>query len=235
MAINKPQGQTLDTVAFTSSSLSLATMWICRDALIRTLDNLKTLGPFQIRGQVLIQDTIYTNTIDKTKRGRKWIDIKAESIVEWSHEFNPRNLKRPVFWVLSDNVCWYQIQSYSQAYEPYYASLASVCVYLDTMTHAVFKLGIKDDLNTLVPKVASILNQPVENVQQQLNVYRDKMIDLGASDSELTSCRFYEEWVVAKAIETAVAAPLGLSSNNQTDGHTGSDSADLGLGEDDDD
>lgn len=38
------------------------------------------------------------------------VHIKAENIVEWNHEFNPSNVMRPVFWVLSENVCWYQIQ-----------------------------------------------------------------------------------------------------------------------------
>lgn len=46
---------------------------------------------------------------DSKERGRL-INIKAESIVEWTHEFNGSKVMEPVFWVLSEDVCWYQIQ-----------------------------------------------------------------------------------------------------------------------------
>jgi hypothetical protein len=39
----------------------------------------------------------------------KMVFIKAESIVEWNHEFDPDNVMQPKFWVLSDRICWYQI------------------------------------------------------------------------------------------------------------------------------
>lgn len=42
--------------------------------------------------------------------GEKFVYVQAENITEWTHEFNPNDPRNSIFWVLSRDVCWYQIQ-----------------------------------------------------------------------------------------------------------------------------
>ncbi|KAG0357545.1 hypothetical protein BGZ54_000285, partial [Gamsiella multidivaricata] len=168
----------------------------------QVLDTLRLSGPFKVRGCVQVSDTIYAKDRKKTTSNKAMVHVKAESVVEWAHEFNPTNPMRPVFWVMSEKVCWYQIQSVHESYKCYFEPLVDVCCYLDAIIHAVFKLDIKDDLAALVPKVAEILDQSESNVKQKLSEYRDRMIDLCASDTELEKRAFYRQWIEEKAAAT---------------------------------
>ncbi|KAF9210063.1 hypothetical protein BGZ49_006820 [Haplosporangium sp. Z 27] len=105
----------------------------------QALDTLKTSGPFQVWGWVPISETIITSGHHEgissvTTEDGELIHVKAEDVIEWTHEFNSDNMMQPVFWVLSKNVCWYQIQSFDASYKPYLEPLSKVCTYLG-MSH----------------------------------------------------------------------------------------------------
>ncbi|KAK3812852.1 MAG: hypothetical protein J3Q66DRAFT_39501 [Benniella sp.] len=103
----------------------------------QVLDTLSTAGPFQVRGWIPIEDTIHTLGVGEISTKEKMVFIKAESITEWNHEFDPDNVMQPKFWVLSDRICWYQIMSIHKSYEPHFRPLSDVCAYL-----SMFDLGI---------------------------------------------------------------------------------------------
>ncbi|KAF8978573.1 hypothetical protein BGZ46_006336 [Entomortierella lignicola] len=155
----------------------------------QALDTLKTSGPFQVWGWVPISETIITSGHHEgissvTTEDGELIHVKAEDVIEWTHEFNSDNMMQPVFWVLSEN-------SFDASYKPYLEPLSKICTYLD--------LKVKDDLSELIPKAASILDMSIEMVSQELYRHRDQLIDLCSADSDLRKLGFYQQWVDERA------------------------------------
>ncbi|KAG0005948.1 hypothetical protein BGZ79_000056 [Entomortierella chlamydospora] len=166
----------------------------------QTLDALKTAGPFQVWGLVPIQETVFLRDDHKrissvTTEEGEFVHVKAENIIEWTHEFNINDVRHPVFWVLSENVCWYQIQTIHNSYKPYFEPLTTVYAII----HSVEALGVVDDLALLIPSIASILGLSIEEVTQELDRHRDHLIDLCSADLNLKRSRFYRQWVDEKA------------------------------------
>ncbi|KAF9193833.1 hypothetical protein BGZ51_002156 [Haplosporangium sp. Z 767] len=165
----------------------------------QALDTLKTAGPFQVRGWVPLEETALPMVNYKGNEKGRLLFIKAECIVEWTHEYNHQNPMRPKFWVLSNNICWYQIQSVKDSYEPYFEPLVDVSAYLNAIIHVVTTQRVRDELDVLVPAVASLLSQPAATVREKLVLHRDRMMDLCSSDSALRKLAFYKNWIQEKA------------------------------------
>ncbi|KAF9217981.1 hypothetical protein BGZ59_005752 [Podila verticillata] len=157
------------------------------------LEDLQTLGPFQARGSVPLTETI-RSTGDSKERGRL-INIKAESIVEWTHEFNESKVMEPVFWILSEDVCWYQIQNMHPNYDPWIRPLADVCVYLDALIYSHFTLKVNDELKDLIPRVSKLLNMSTEAVMDALKEHQEQILRLCQPDKELKKLRFVQTWL----------------------------------------
>ncbi|KAG0097609.1 hypothetical protein BGZ93_002398 [Podila epicladia] len=158
----------------------------------QSLENLQKKGPFQALGSVPIEDTI-RSTGDRKERGRL-INIRATSIVEWTHEFNPSNVMEPVIWLLSENVCWYQVQNMHPSYDPWIRPLANVCVYLDAIIHAHFTLKINDELNDLAPQLSELLNMSTSAVWDALREHQEQILRLCNNDKELKLLKFVQAW-----------------------------------------
>ncbi|KAF9575004.1 hypothetical protein EC968_004764 [Mortierella alpina] len=178
----------------------------------QALETLSTSGPFKIRGYVPIEETIYAkgptnleNTTEKLRNGQpkavgeKFVYVQAESITEWTHEFNPKDPRNSIFWVLSRDVCWYQIQSVKDSYAPFFHPLKTVCTYLDTISHLVFESKVKDDLSVLIPVLATILSQSESTVKQKIFENRERLTDLCASDANLRKLKVYGQWTEERA------------------------------------
>ncbi|KAG0266874.1 hypothetical protein BG011_000489 [Mortierella polycephala] len=162
------------------------------------LDTLKTAGPFQVQGWVPLEETALTMVNYKKNEKGRLVFIKAECIVEWTHEYNHQSPMRPKLWVLSNNIGWYQIQSVKDSYEPYFEPLVDVCAYLNAINHVVTTLKVRDELDIMIPEVASLLSQPVATVREKLVLHRDRMMDLCSSDSALRKLAIYKNWTQEK-------------------------------------
>ncbi|KAF9437847.1 hypothetical protein BGZ76_010863 [Entomortierella beljakovae] len=161
------------------------------------LNTLNISGPFQARGRVhLPHNSNAKGTPEGLKsasREENSVYIKAESIIEWTHEYNAKDPSKPVFWILSENICWYEIKTFKPSYQPFIASLCNICKYLDTIIHLVEINGVQDDLSVIIPEVASILNQSEENVEQELENNLDGITKLCSADIRLTKLIFYKQ------------------------------------------
>ncbi|KAG0038974.1 hypothetical protein BGZ82_010177 [Podila clonocystis] len=159
----------------------------------QSLEHLPTKGPFQARGSVPLEDTI-RSTGDRKERGRL-INIRVTSIVEWTHEFNPSKVMEPVIWVLSENVCWYQVQNMHPDYDPWIRPLADVCVYLDAIIHAHFTLEVDDELKDLAPQLSKLLNMSTSAVWDALKEHQAQILSLCNYDKELKRLKFVQAWM----------------------------------------
>ncbi|CAO3574911.1 unnamed protein product [Mortierella alpina] len=188
----------------------------------QALETLSTSGPFKIRGYVPIEETIYakgpTNldgTAEKPRNGEpravgeKFVYVQAENITEWTHEFNPKDPRNSIFWVLSRDVCWYQIQSVKDSYAPWFHPLKTVCTYLDTISHLVFEGKVKDDLTVLIPVLATVLSQSESTVRQKLFENRKRLTDLCESDANLRKLKVYGQWTEERASAEPTLLPVG--------------------------
>ncbi|KAF9959569.1 hypothetical protein BGZ70_008804 [Mortierella alpina] len=189
----------------------------------QALETLSTSGPFKIRGYVPIEETIYAkgpanldNTTTEKPRngepkavGEKFVYVQAENITEWTHEFNPKDPRNSIFWVLSRDVCWYQIQSVKDSYAPLFHPLKTVCTYLDTISHLVFESKVKDDLSVLIPVLATVLSQSESTVRQKLFENRERLTDLCESDANLRKLKVYGQWTEEKASAEPTLPPVG--------------------------
>ncbi|KAF9280865.1 hypothetical protein BGZ68_006987 [Mortierella alpina] len=188
----------------------------------QALETLSTSGPFRIRGYVPIEETIYApglTNFDGAKGklkngeskavGEKFVYVQAENITEWTHEFNPNDPRNSIFWVLSRDVCWYQIQSVKDSYAPLFHPLKTVCTYLDTISHLVFEGKVKDDLSVLIPVLATILSQSESTVKQKLFENRERLTDLCASDVNLRKLKIYGQWTEERASAEPSLPPMG--------------------------
>ncbi|KAG0315790.1 hypothetical protein BG000_005076, partial [Podila horticola] len=159
----------------------------------QSLEDLQTKGPFQAQGSVPLEDTI-RSTGDGKERGRL-INIRATSIVEWTHEFNPSKVMEPVIWVLSEDVCWYQVQNMHPNYDPWIRPLADVCVYLDALIHAHFALNVNDELKDLVPQLSKLLDMSTPAVLDALKEHQVQILRLCKNDKELERLKFVQAWL----------------------------------------
>ncbi|KAG0232051.1 hypothetical protein BGW42_008484 [Actinomortierella wolfii] len=146
------------------------------------LDRLKFDGPFMVKGWVPIEETILRR-------------------VEWTHEFNPQNIMQPIFWVNSENVCWYQVQTFSPVYTPIMAPLSDVCAYLDAIIQVIFVDKRVGGQSVVLPLAANKLRMSIEDVRKKVKQYRSKLIDLCSNDSELNHLQIYREWVAEQKLE----------------------------------
>ncbi|KAF9954746.1 hypothetical protein BGZ72_004323 [Mortierella alpina] len=195
----------------------------------QALETLSTSGPFKIRGYVPIEETIYAkgptnndSAAGKLKNsepravGEKFVYVQAENITEWTHEFNPKDPRNSIFWVLSKDVCWYQIQSVKDSYAPLFHPLKTVCTYLDTISHLVFESKVKDDLGVLIPVLATILSQSESTVKQKLFENRERLTDLCASDANLRKLKVYGQWTEERAsAEPTLPSAVGQPSTRR--------------------
>ncbi|KAF9297435.1 hypothetical protein BGZ74_009826 [Mortierella antarctica] len=184
----------------------------------QSLENLQTKGPFQARGSVPIEDTI-RSTGDSKERGRL-INIRATSIVEWTHEFNPNNVMEPVIWLRSDNICWYQVQNMHPDYDPWIRPLADVCVYLDALIHAHFTLKVNDELNDLAPKLSKLLNMSTSAVWDALREHQVQILGLCKNDKELKKLKFVQAWLKEKAPSSRRSQSVRPNSRESTPSST---------------
>ncbi|KAF9332395.1 hypothetical protein BG006_004748 [Podila minutissima] len=184
----------------------------------QSLENLQTKGPFQARGSVPIEDTI-RSTGDSKERGRL-INIRATSIVEWTHEFNPSNVMEPVIWLRSDNICWYQVQNMHPDYDPWIRPLADVCVYLDALIHAHFTLKVNDELNDLAPKLSKLLNMSISAVWDALREHQVQILGLCKNDTELKKLKFVQTWLIEKAPSSRRSQSVQPNSRESTPSST---------------
>ncbi|KAF9284345.1 hypothetical protein BGZ88_010031 [Linnemannia elongata] len=89
----------------------------------------------------------------------------------------------------------YTTRSTTTAYEPYFTPLVKVCSYLDVFVQLVSNMGIKDDLNVLIPQAAVLLDEPESMVGQTLQTHRKQLLEVGAIDSIIRESNFYKTWV----------------------------------------
>ncbi|KAF9167397.1 hypothetical protein DFQ26_004726 [Actinomortierella ambigua] len=177
------------------------------------LDRLKFNGPFVVKGWVPIEETI----LRRGQTGRNLVYVLATRIVEWTHEFNPRNIMQPIFWVYSENVCWYQVQSVSPVYTPIMAPLSDVCAYLDAIIQVIFVDKRAGDQSDILPHAANKLHMSLDTVNEKVAQYRSQLIDLCSNDSELNQLQIYKDWVAKQRLEedrvaARSSAPTGSSS-----------------------
>ncbi|KAG0338212.1 hypothetical protein BG004_007308 [Podila humilis] len=170
----------------------------------QNLEDLQSKGPFQARGCVPVSETTYKLASAEKKQSNKVVYIKAVSVVEWTHEFNPENVMEPVFWILSEDVCWYQVQNMHPKYEPWIRPLADICVFLDAIIHAVFTLNVKDNMSAVVAEVSKILGMSKTSVTDALSEYKQQILHLCESDKELKKMRFVKLWQKTKHDSTLV-------------------------------
>ncbi|KAG0029563.1 hypothetical protein BGZ81_003625 [Podila clonocystis] len=100
----------------------------------------------------------------------------------------------PVIWVLSENVCWYQVQNMHPDYDPWIRPLADVCVYLDALIHAHFTLKINDELKDLAPQLSKLLNMSTSAVWDALKEHQAQILSLCNYDKDLKRLKFVQAW-----------------------------------------
>ncbi|KAF9107981.1 hypothetical protein BGX29_003834 [Mortierella sp. GBA35] len=164
----------------------------------QVLDSLQRSGPLQFKGWVPTKHTKYFNAEDPHRR----LYIVGE-IVEWSHKYDRKNPKRPIFWLKSGGVGWYKIESVLESYEPYFTPLVKACSYLDVLVQLVFQLRMKDDLRILIPKMAVVLAEPESMVTRMLQKHRSHLLELSISDSAIRGSNFFKTWVAEQAAESS--------------------------------
>ncbi|KAG0053803.1 hypothetical protein BGZ89_002817 [Linnemannia elongata] len=158
---------------------------------LQELHNPKWSRRLHFKGWVPIEGTIY----DKDALAQnpvKHICIFG-GITDWKHQYDPARPDRSIISLMSHGVGWYEIKASSKVA---ICRVSPMCpLPSNVFVQFVVNMGIKDDLNVLIPQAAVLLDEPESAVGQTLQTHMKQLLEVGAIDSIIRESNFYKTWV----------------------------------------